>query len=327
MILVISKSNNEVTTEQVIDWLDALGAPWYRVNGDDLLNEKPYSFQIDDDNLKVKLFSSQEKIQLKDVRVIWNRRGGDFKGISLPSNQLLEKNVNKYLNAEFRSLERAFQSFFPRAKVLDPLSSIYLNKIDVLCKAREVGLNIPRSLITNSKQEALKHFSSFDNLITKAIYESNNFIVNNKNYILLTLQTHMLESIPDYFTPSLLQQKVDKVYEVRVFYLDSICYSMAIFSQQDKQTEIDYRNYNDEKPNRVVPYKLDSNTESKITLLMKSLNLSTGSVDFIKSKTGELVFLEVNPVGQFNMVSQPCNYRLEKKVANFLINEANDERA
>ena len=30
---------------------------------------------------------------------------------------------------------------------------------------------------------------------------------------------------------------------------------------------------------------------------------------------------QVNPVGQFSMVSKPCNYYLEKEVAKYLINE------
>jgi hypothetical protein len=34
----------------------------------------------------------------------------------------------------------------------------------------------------------------------------------------------------------------------------------------------------------------------------------------------ELVFLEINPVGQFGMVSHPCNYYLEKRIAQNLIN-------
>ena len=38
----------------------------------------------------------------------------------------------------------------------------------------------------------------------------------------------------------------------------------------------------------------------------------------IQSDKNELVFLEINPVGQFGMVSSPCNYYLEKKVASKL---------
>lgn len=52
---------------------------------------------------------------------------------------------------------------------------------------------------------------------------------------------------------------------------------------------------------------------------MNELELKTGSIDFILSKTDEYVFLEVNPVGQFGMVSELCNYSLYNKFADFVI--------
>lgn len=52
---------------------------------------------------------------------------------------------------------------------------------------------------------------------------------------------------------------------------------------------------------------------------MNSLNLNTGSIDLIVDTQDNYYFLEINPVGQFGMVSQPCNYYLEKKVAEYLV--------
>jgi hypothetical protein len=46
----------------------------------------------------------------------------------------------------------------------------------------------------------------------------------------------------------------------------------------------------------------------------------------LQTPDGREVFLEVNPVGQFGMVSAPCNYHLEKKVAELLIRKEADGR-
>lgn len=35
--------------------------------------------------------------------------------------------------------------------------------------------------------------------------------------------------------------------------------------------------------------------------------------------TGEYIFLEINPVGQFTFIGHPCNYYLEKELADQLI--------
>ena len=87
-----------------------------------------------------------------------------------------------------------------------------------------------------------------------------------------------------------------------------------------KKTNIDFRNYDTENPNRTVPYKLSNKMNEKIDNLMKLLGLNTGSIDILVDKNLNHYFLEVNPVGQFGMVSYPCNYNLEEKISNFLTN-------
>jgi glutathione synthase/RimK-type ligase-like ATP-grasp enzyme len=58
---------------------------------------------------------------------------------------------------------------------------------------------------------------------------------------------------------------------------------------------------------------------------MADLGLETGSIDLIRTPDGRTVFLEINPVGQFGMISHPCNYNLERVVAEHLIER--DDRA
>lgn len=72
--------------------------------------------------------------------------------------------------------------------------------------------------------------------------------------------------------------------------------------------------------NRFVPYCLELSVEEKLISLMRYLGLNTGSIDFIATKENKIVFLEINPGGQFGgMVSKPCNYFLEKEVADYLL--------
>ena len=120
------------------------------------------------------------------------------------------------------------------------------------------------------------------------------------------------------FFITFFQDKIDKEFEIRTFYLNGKCYSMAIFSQNDERTKTDFRKYNLEKPNRNVPYNLSSCIEEKIKLLMQALDLNCGSLDFLKGKDGKFYFLEVNTIGQFLGLSHTCNYSLDKKIADYL---------
>jgi hypothetical protein len=58
------------------------------------------------------------------------------------------------------------------------------------------------------------------------------------------------DNISSEFFPSLIQEEIDKDYEVRIFYFFGELYSMAILSQNDPSTEIDFRNYNHSKLSR-----------------------------------------------------------------------------
>ena len=122
-----------------------------------------------------------------------------------------------------------------------------------------------------------------------------------------------LEKEHDLFSPSLFQNTIDKQYELRIFYLNGISYASAIFSQSDEQTKIDFRKYNGERPNRTIPYVLPKDITERIELLFGKLKLNTGSVDILVDKSSNYYFLEINPVGQFGMVSQPCNYYIESE--------------
>jgi len=78
---------------------------------------------------------------------------------------------------------------------------------------------------------------------------------------------------------------------------------------------LDYRYYDDDQPNRNIPYQLPESVEQSIKQFMKSKNLNCGSLDFMYGTDDNYYFLEVNPVGQFGWVSTNCNYYLEKRIA------------
>ena len=59
---------------------------------------------------------------------------------------------------------------------------------------------------------------------------------------------------------------------------------------------------------------------------MQGLELETGSLDLLVTPDGREVFLEVNPVGQLGMVSHPCNYQLERKIAQLLLRKEDHGR-
>jgi D-alanine-D-alanine ligase-like ATP-grasp enzyme len=57
----------------------------------------------------------------------------------------------------------------------------------------------------------------------------------------------------------------------------------------------------------------------KIKILLKKIKINSGSIDMIVTPANEFYFLEINPTGQFNFLSEYTNSYVEKLIAYKLI--------
>jgi ATP-GRASP peptide maturase of grasp-with-spasm system len=322
MILILSKNVAEVTTEKVMDWIAHFNGKCLRLNGEDMISDTPITFSVTNATESIEMDTTQGSISSTDVNVVWFRRtiNDISKHVNGLCDTLLETELNQHIHREFFSFYEIFHWHFRNANWLNDFKTSKINKINSLVNAKNSGLLIPDTVIVNSKRELQKVMDTKKSYITKALSDGFCFAHGNTMYPIYTekFNAKHLDTVEEQLFPSLVQEYIEKDFEIRVFYFESKCYSMAIFSQQDSKTETDFRRYNFNKPNRSVPYKLPRSIEQSISKFMKLSNLPCGSLDLIKSKTGQYVFLEVNPVGQFGMVSYPCNYYLEEKIAKHL---------
>lgn len=324
MILVLSQDSWEVTTEEVCDWIESLGGTCVRLNGEDLNGPEPFAMAYDDGGSCMRFRLGARQFTAADIGVVWMRRWHTYENLDpadAAGDPRFARTVREHLADEIRAVTRSLEILLGHAEWLSRLQERRMNKMDALRLATRSGLSIPATLVANDKR-ALQDFKDrHGRIIAKPIGEGRMFIHKNAAYALYTAEVTQrdIDRAPDRFFPTLVQERLDKAYEIRTFYLDGECHSMAIFSQADQQTETDYRRYNSRRPNRNVPYRLPAPVVERVRTLMQSIPLTTGSLDLVRTRDGRHVFLEVNPVGQFRMVSEPCNYLLERRVAEYLV--------
>lgn len=325
-VIFIVSENNDVSTDIVMDWISHFGGTAIRVNPDTRFVFK--KLMIDSIGFNSLSFEvNHAEYCCDDITAFWYRRG--YISMNLPDIPLetlgepIGTSVRDHLSRELESLRQTIFSSFENKRSIGR-SDHQLNKLTVLLLAKSVGIEIPRTWIVSDKRDIRQILLEGDSLITKSIVDNlsivKNMGINSSLWVTYTedLIGHDLQGNDSCF-PSLVQEKLHKSFEIRIFFLNSVCYSMAIFSQLDNQTSTDFRKYNSVKPNRTVPFTLPVDVSDKLIKLMSSLNLNTGSIDMVYTTDGSYVFLEVNPVGQFGMVSEPCNYKLEKIIAKYLV--------
>ena len=211
------------------------------------------------------------------------------------------------------------------ANIIGYDSSGFINKLEVLKAAVDVGLDIPETELVSTKRQLVEFVSNHGEVILKSIGCGLNFVDMDEKISYLQLSKAIgsddFDKIPDSFNLSMLQNRVHKEFEIRVFYLSGKCYSWCLLSQSKEETAVDYRNYNWDNPMRVVGFELPEDVSLRIIKLMKKLKLRTGSLDLIYSVDGKYVFLEVNPAGQYGYNSDSSNYYLDREIARTLLFE------
>tara|TARA_B110000977_G_scaffold7439_1_gene10208 strand:- start:2789 stop:3757 length:969 start_codon:yes stop_codon:yes gene_type:complete len=315
--LIISIDQDDSTTD-VCKWLFFLDSKFIRLSESSIVKNVNWGFPKNKITIEVDQFT----LDLNSLKSVWYRRGNwtsNHQEKQLNPTALVDESF-KFLEYEERAFKYALHDFLKSKNNLSNYNLSKVNKIEVLNLASSIGLKIPESRIINSKK-ALINFMTDKRVITKPLENPLEYYADTYWIPTYTeeITDEMLPEVPNKFGVSLFQELIEKKYELRVVYLEGDFFSMAIFSQLDNQTEVDFRRYNHESPNRNVPYKLPIVLELKITQLMNELELNFGSIDILVNCLDEYIFLEVNPIGQFGMTSFPCNYNLEKKIAKKII--------
>lgn len=324
-MIVIFSDHTDQSTNEIIDWLHHFKAPFIRVNEDSFIDS--YSMLVSNSDTSYTLTAGSAGGWAGGNTNVWYRRGG-FKLTPQRITALdgftsyEKKSLQAQLDLEVECATEAIGSVVFSGSINSPFEN-QLNKINVLRVAVECGLSIPETLITNERKEVLSFKRKHQTIITKNIAQGVYAKVSGASYggFTTTCTSRFLNSLPTRFPSSLFQPLIPKWLDLRSFYLDGELFTSAIFSQVDKRTRIDFRNYNKERPNRCPPFRIPTEVKYKIRALMSSIGLRSGSIDMILTPSGEYVFLEVNPVGQFKQVSYPCNFKLEKRIAETLIHQ------
>ncbi len=311
MIYIITE-NSDSSTDKVLSYLIG-NIDFVRINNDRFTK---ISYKISNNEIIIKI--DKKKLNLTDK--IWIRRAR----FSFFPNFNIDSVINNYLSKEENSINKSLELFL---KDNYDLTGSYLKEVENykltnLVIARNCGFKIPNSLITTSKKDILLFYKKYKNIITKDIRYSPT--LKYKDYIYtsngtLKVQKKDLNKLKKSFFPIFFQQEIKKQIEIRVFIFKKKVFSMAIFSQSSKTTSLDYRNYDKKNPNRLVPFNLPKQMKNKILKFMKLIDLNTGSIDLILDPKGDYYFLEINPQGQYDWLSENCNYYIEQTIAKYLM--------
>ncbi len=321
MEIFILRESRDESARKVILWLQRLKIPFLDIVEDDAVDIID-SIEIINDEVKIWFCYNGKRYDLCNFKVIWFRRAHFL--FTLPKiNQKVGKNpkvipaIHKHLDEELQTLNSFIYEYLKKSSIVinDPL--VYnFNKLIGLINARKAGLRIPDTLIARKKIDVEVFQEDRFSLITKNIQDVISFH-DEIEKISWNQSTKLVElkKVPGQFFYSLFQANLKKYFEVRCFVFIEKIFCIAMFAQNNNKSKSDSRLLDKSNLIRIVPYKLPDEIEVSIIRFMNYCNLNTGSIDLVFDGT-DFIFLEVNPVGQFDYVSGYGNYHIEKHIAN-----------
>lgn len=315
MVLVLSFSEYEQCTDPVIDWLLYYNIKFIKLTQHDLYNGTKIKLDIMNNQFFYKGIDL-----VKEINCVYYRRFEDSLNLNLRKGYPLNQ-VSFELKYELRDLIK-YIYYLLKDKIWFPSpQNVQIDKLTALHIASLCGLKIPKTIVANNRDDIANFIKHNPRSIIKPIRFSGYYVDGDITYNVYT-NSISLDNIETWdchqFFPTLIQEKIDKTFEIRLFYLDGLIYASAIFVDDNKHDDIK-RNFNS-KTIKWLPYKFPNEIEEKIRNFMNKISLNTGSIDMMKNSNGEYFFIEVNPVGQFIAPSNRCNYFLEQKIAKWLIN-------
>ncbi len=322
MIFIFSIPKDR-TTFKVCSWLDHYAVPYTLVFPEDILEIE--NIVLNSSKIEIIFMLNTTRFLLSNITGIWYRRGYVPLRFEYSESSIVE--INQHIKLEHNVIGNFIANKFNSLPNINKIGQGNTNKLLALDNAVKCGLNIPSTMITKEINDC---FYLGKNIITKSIGES--LLINNSTGSSFYNETTIVQKdnidIDRRYNYSLFQVEIQKQIELRIFHFFGKNYSMAIFSQENEKTKTDFRNYDIENPNRNIPYKIPKEVEHKINIFMELMDINSGSLDMIKTPNGEFIFLEVNPVGQYDMVSYPCNYFLHRLIAEKLkyFNETSNQK-
>jgi glutathione synthase/RimK-type ligase-like ATP-grasp enzyme len=314
-ILVIS-NKWDAHANAVIKEIQKHGGSVVRINTEDFRQNEVYLF-LEKSSSKWKIITPEQRIISEEtISGVYIRRIGmpiDVSDIDSQFQNFTRSESTAFLNAIETLLENKIWLNRPHER------NKASNKIRQLLFAQEVGLDIPKTLITNNCDFA-KQFCNKRAAIYKVL-ESPMLDLGDAGQSMIN--TSIVPKSTDFssanLSPALFQNYIPKAYELRIHIIDKNITPIKINSQEHPEAQVDWR-----IAQRDLHYELvilPKDIELKLLLLMDRLEIRFGIVDMIVTKGGNYVFLEINPDGNWLWIEQKIHTPISESIAFYFLNK------
>lgn len=326
-VLLLTHSGDHFTVDRVAQELERRGLRPVRIDTDGFPTALEVTTALGHEGTEVSLRTPAGVLRAEDVQAVWLRR--------LASPRFDEELEPAWRESCARESRAALEGFIDvlestGCRFVNPLDAGRAagNKVRQLRRARELGLEIPRTLVTNDAARVRELYAQTKGrAVTKMMTPLSQSMDASLPFVYTSaLSPDMLDELDEglRYSPMVFQERIDKARELRVVVVGERCFVGAMDASGSAVGQVDWRRARPDECHWQVGH-LPDEVARRLVRLVEALGLVYGAADFIVTPEGRHVFLEVNPGGEWGMLERELGLPIAAALAEALAGDGGTE--
>ena len=319
-VLIITYSQDNESIPLVTKAIEQRGGNVFRFDTDRFPTEITLDIYYTQKTEQLILAKESQKLDLNEVSAVWYRRFAPAARIPKTIEpQIREASIGE-TRATILGMIASLRAFHLDSRINVEQAKHKQLQLQV---ARELGLEVPRTLTTNNPERVLTFAQECSgDIITKmlssfAVYDS-----QGQEQVVFTnpVKAEDLDDLAGLrFCPMTFQEQIPKALELRTTIVGQQIFTASIDSQRLRRATSDWRRQGIALLKQWQHYQLPQTIETKLLKLMNYFGLNYGAIDLILTPDERYVFLEVNPVGEFFWLELYAGLPISQAIADSLL--------
>ena len=317
--LIITRTSDNESVDFVRRALEKRGAKPFRLDTDRFPTEVRAAIRVENGLASGRLEDRGDVLDVAELAGAWHRRleiGG-----KIPTT--IDRKLRGPSLEESRRVLLGMFASLP-CFVVDPTARLRHaeHKQLQLEVARRVGLDVPRTLVTNDPAAVREFWELCDGRVVAKMMAGFAVIEDGQEKVVFTnpLAERDLEALEQLaLCPMTFQERLEKRVELRVTIVGERVFAASIDSSRFERSKTDWRREGLALIGDWKPCDLPADVEKGLLALMDEFGLNYGAIDLVVTPEGRHVFLEVNPAGEFFWLDRAGGLPISEAIADVVL--------
>ena len=293
------------------------GIDYIRLNIDDIPHQLRIRFNCQPAcDLNFEFCIGEQTVDTSSISLSWLRHF-NIRTINFHQDKLAHTFAFQQWDDAYKTLQNNLTCEWISSPHATLQSSDHIKQLSV---AKKIGFKIPATLITNDPGAARSfYYDHCCDVVLKALHHHYTEI-DHKVYYMYTrrLLKHDLSRLDDLvYAPCILQERLHKKSELRVTVVGKRVFAVEIDSQSTINGQDDmHRCQLPDLP--VKSIELERTVSERCIKLINSFGLRFGAIDFVIDKNGCLIFLELNPIGDWYWIEYQTGLHMTEAMVDLI---------